>query len=100
MGLLYPCERSPEEGMLVTVFEISKISTEAKIVNLVTSFSRQKPLKSKNKKHKIFWKTEFYHPAKFKLEFLGCSFLRPIGLACLKIPFFPEDLLCGEVIAW
>ena len=37
-------------------------------VNLVTSFSRQKPLKSKNKKHRIFWNTEFYHPAKFELK--------------------------------
>ena len=35
--------------------------------NLVTSFSRQKPLRSKNKKHRIFWNTEFYHPAKFEL---------------------------------
>ena len=37
-------------------------------VNLVTSFSRQKPLKSKNKKHGSFWNTEFYHPAKFELK--------------------------------
>ena len=37
-------------------------------VNLVTSFSRQKPLKSKNKKHRIFWNTDFYHPAKFELK--------------------------------
>ena len=37
-------------------------------VNIVTSFSRQKPLKSKNKKHRIFWNTEFYHPAKFELK--------------------------------
>ena len=37
-------------------------------VNLVTSFSCQKPLKSKNKKHGIFWNTEFYHPAKFELK--------------------------------
>ena len=58
-------------------------------VSLVASFPRQKPLKSKNKKHRIFWNTEFYHPAKFKLKgikmqklFLGCRFLRPIGLAC------------------
>ena len=36
-------------------------------VNLVTSFSRQKPLKSKNKKHRIFWNTKFYHP-KSKLK--------------------------------
>ena len=34
----------------------------------MTSFSRQKPLKSKNKKHRIFWNTEFYHPAKFELK--------------------------------
>ena len=37
-------------------------------VNLVTSFSRQKPLKSKNIKHRIFWNTEFHHPAKFELK--------------------------------
>ena len=37
-------------------------------VNLVMSFSRQKPLKSKNKKHRIFWNTEFYHPARFELK--------------------------------
>ena len=36
-------------------------------VNLVTSFSRQKPLKSK-KNHRIFWNTEFYHPTKFELK--------------------------------
>ena len=34
-------------------------------VNLVTSFSRQKLLKSKNKNYGIFWNTNFYHPAKF-----------------------------------
>ena len=34
----------------------------------MTSFSRQKPLNSKNKKHRIFWNTEFYHPAKFELK--------------------------------
>ena len=27
-----------------------------------------KPLKSKNKKHAIFWNTKFYHPAKFELK--------------------------------
>ena len=37
-------------------------------VNLVTSFLHQKQLKSKNKKHRIFWNTEFYHPAKFELK--------------------------------
>ena len=37
-------------------------------VNLVTSFSRQKTLKSKNKKPRIFWTTKFYHPAKFELK--------------------------------
>ena len=37
-------------------------------VNLVTSLSRQKTLKSKNKKHWIFWNTKFYHPAKFELK--------------------------------
>ena len=37
-------------------------------VNLVTLFSRQKPLKSRNKKYRIFWNTEFYHPAKFELK--------------------------------
>ena len=37
-------------------------------VNLVTSFSRQKALKSKNKKHRIFWNTKFYHLAKFELK--------------------------------
>ena len=35
-------------------------------VNLVASFPLQKPLKSKNKKHRIFWNTEFYHPANFE----------------------------------
>ena len=34
----------------------------------MTSFSHQKPLKSKNKKHRIFWNTEFYHPAKVELK--------------------------------
>jgi len=34
----------------------------------VTPFSRQKTLKSKNKKHRIFWNTKFYHPAKFELK--------------------------------
>ena len=37
-------------------------------VNLVAPFSRQKALKSKNKKHSIFWNTKFYHPAKFELK--------------------------------
>jgi len=38
-------------------------------VNLVTPFSRQKTLKSKNKKHRIFLNTKpFYHPAKFELK--------------------------------
>ena len=30
--------------------------------------SRQKPLKSQNKKHSIFCNTKFYHPAKFELK--------------------------------
>ena len=34
----------------------------------MTSFSRQKPFKSKNKKQRIFWNTEFYHPAKSELK--------------------------------
>ena len=34
----------------------------------MTSFSRQNPLKSKIRKHRIFWNTEFYHPAKFELK--------------------------------
>jgi len=37
-------------------------------VNLLTLFSRQKPLKSENKKHRIFWNTEFYHSAKIDLK--------------------------------
>ena len=37
-------------------------------VNLEASFSRQKTLKSKNKKHGSFWNTKFYHPAEFKLK--------------------------------
>ena len=37
-------------------------------VNHVTSFSRQKPLKSKNKKHTTVWSTKFNHPAKFGLK--------------------------------
>ena len=56
-------------------------------VNLVTAFSRQKPLKWKNKKQRIFWNTKFYHPAKFELKRKksakvvpsGCSFWRPMG---------------------
>ena len=34
----------------------------------MTSFFHEKPLKSKNKKHRIFWNTEFYDPAKFQLK--------------------------------
>ena len=34
----------------------------------MTSFSHQKPLKSKNKKRRIFWNTEFYPPAKVELK--------------------------------
>ena len=34
----------------------------------MTSFSRQNPLKSKNKEKRIFWNTEFYHPAKSELK--------------------------------
>ena len=30
-------------------------------VNLLTTFPRQEPLKSKNKKHTIVWNTKFYH---------------------------------------
>ena len=37
-------------------------------VNHVTSFSRQKSLKSKNKKHTTVWSTKFNHPAKFGLK--------------------------------
>ena len=37
-------------------------------VNLLTSFTRQKPLKSKNKKDTIFWNTKFYHPTKFEFK--------------------------------
>ena len=37
-------------------------------VNLLTSFSRQKPLKSKSKKDTIFWNTKFYHPTKFEFK--------------------------------
>ena len=37
-------------------------------VNLVTSFSRQKPLKLKNKNHTIVWNTKFYHPANIELK--------------------------------
>ena len=55
-------------------------------VNLETSFSRQKTLKSKNKKHRSFWNTKFYHPAEFKLKkiknvkvFLPRNILCPIG---------------------
>ena len=34
----------------------------------MTPFSRQKALKSKNKKHSIFWNTNFYHPVKVELK--------------------------------
>ena len=59
-------------------------------VNLVTSFSRQKPLKSKNKKHRIFWNTEFYHPAKFELKRINklaafCMCPGPAWLSPLQI---------------
>ena len=37
-------------------------------VNLLTSVSRQKPLKSKSKKDTIFWNTKFYHPTKFEFK--------------------------------
>ena len=33
----------------------------------VASFSRQKPLKSKNKNDTIIWNKKFYHCAKFEL---------------------------------
>ena len=39
-------------------------------VNLVTPISRQKTLKSKNKKHRIFWNRKFYHRAKFDLKWI------------------------------
>ena len=32
------------------------------------TFSKNKKSKSENKKHRIFWNTEFYHPAKFELK--------------------------------
>ena len=31
-------------------------------------FPPKETLKSKNKKHRIFWNTTFYHPAKFELK--------------------------------
>ena len=37
-------------------------------VNLVTSFSRQRQLKSKNKKHRIFWNSKFYDHVKLELK--------------------------------
>ena len=37
-------------------------------VNPVTSFSRQKPLKSKNQNHTNFRNSKFYHPANFEIK--------------------------------
>ena len=51
-------------------------------VNLMTSFSRQKPLKSKIKNHTIVEKTKFYYRAKFQLKPLRNKKLVP------KLPHF------------
>ena len=55
----------------------------------MTSFSRQKPLKSKNKNHTILWNEKFYHCAKSELYQIKhpkviprCHFLPSGGPAC------------------
>ena len=59
----------------------------------MTLFSRQKPLKSRNKKYRIFWNTEFYYPAKFELKrfkkcksnyYLAAFYMCP-GPACCRL---------------
>ena len=67
----------------------------------MTSISHQKPLKSKNKKHRIFCNTKFYHPAKFELKRIKNAKvvprlqpLRPIGPPCLHEGKPPQ---AGEV---
>ena len=55
-------------------------------VNLATSFSRQKPLKSQNKKHRIFWNTEFY-------SFIFNRFIRYSVCTILHFAVFPTTFL-------
>ena len=50
-------------------------------VNLVTPFSRQKPLKSKNKNHMIVSNIKFYHTANFELKRIKTATVIP------RVPF-------------
>ena len=65
-------------------------------VNLLTSFSRQKPLKSKNKKHTIFWNTKFYHPTKFEFKRIKYENVVP---AVTQQQFRSKDTI-SHVVAW
>ena len=62
-------------------------------VNLVTSFSHQKTLKSKNKKHRIVWNTKFYHPAKFELKRIKILCKSSSYLAIFCVPYAHHVLL-------
>ena len=65
-------------------------------VNLLTSFSRQKPLKSKYKKHRMFWHTKFYHPTKFEFKRIKYENVVP---AVTQQQFRSKDTI-SHVVAW
>ena len=50
-------------------------------VNLVTSFSRQKPLKLKNKNHTVVSYTKIYHSTNFELKWMKTANVTP------RVPF-------------
>ena len=54
-------------------------------VNLVTTFSLQKPLKFKNKNHTIVSNTKFYHSANFELK---------------RIKSYSYSAVSGVLLAW
>ena len=50
-------------------------------VNLVTSFSRQKPFKLKNKNHTVVSNTKIYHSTNFELKWKKTANVTP------RVPF-------------
>ena len=50
---------SPSSSLKIILFYITSLTLKF-AVNHVKSFSRQKPLRSKNKKHTIVWNTKFW----------------------------------------
>ena len=63
----------------------------------MTSFSRQKPLRSKNKQHTTVWNTTFYHPANFKLKRIKNGKVVPkwpLLASCLPTVF--REVICNS----